>query len=184
MEHVGWKWLIIGGWEVDKVMYHLEWEIRDQRAIRDSEALRPEVRRFSLFFVSFFGWFFLGGEGGVGLSRVLRHVEDYGRCRMDRSWLWDFLSYQETCMYEIWLYNCSWNGWVFSTTRLPKYVIYLLPSFLLWVSYSYSWFLAETLKYLYPLFDDTNSFKLDEWVIWYGSSSLIFNMTLNVKSLW
>ena len=28
----------------------------------------------------------------------------------------------------------------------------------------YSWFLAETLKYLYLLFDDTDSFKLDEWV--------------------
>ena len=28
----------------------------------------------------------------------------------------------------------------------------------------YSWFLAETLKYLYVLFDDTDSFKLYEWV--------------------
>ena len=28
----------------------------------------------------------------------------------------------------------------------------------------YSWFLAETLKYLYVLFDDSDSFKLDEWV--------------------
>ena len=27
-----------------------------------------------------------------------------------------------------------------------------------------SWFLAETLKYMYLLFDDVNSFKLDEWV--------------------
>ena len=47
---------------------------------------------------------------------------------------------------------------------IPKYVIYLLPSFLLWVTCLYSWFLAETLKYLYFLFDDINSFKLDEWV--------------------
>jgi len=27
-----------------------------------------------------------------------------------------------------------------------------------------SWFLAETLKYLYLLFDDTNSYPLDRWV--------------------
>ena len=30
------------------------------------------------------------------------------------------------------------------------------------LTYLYSWFLAERLKYLYLLFDDTNS--LDEWV--------------------
>ena len=68
-------------------------------------------------------------------------------------------------MYEIWLFNCSWNRWVCSTTRLPKYVIHLLPSFLLWVTYLYVWFLAETLKYLSLLFDDTNSFKWEEWVL-------------------
>ena len=28
----------------------------------------------------------------------------------------------------------------------------------------YSWFLAETLKYLYLLFDETNSYPLDRWV--------------------
>ena len=28
----------------------------------------------------------------------------------------------------------------------------------------YSWFLAETLKYSYFLFDEANSFKLEEWV--------------------
>ena len=28
----------------------------------------------------------------------------------------------------------------------------------------FSWFLAETLKYLYLLFDDTNSYPLDRWV--------------------
>lgn len=28
----------------------------------------------------------------------------------------------------------------------------------------YSWFLAETLKYLYLLFDDINSISLDKWV--------------------
>ena len=32
------------------------------------------------------------------------------------------------------------------------------------LTYLYSRFLAERLKYLYLLFDDTNSFKLDEWV--------------------
>jgi hypothetical protein len=32
------------------------------------------------------------------------------------------------------------------------------------LTYLYSWFLAETLKCLYLQFDDTNSFKWDEWV--------------------
>ena len=36
--------------------------------------------------------------------------------------------------------------------------------FSLWVNYLSSWFLAEMLKYLHLLFDDTNLFKLDEWV--------------------
>jgi mannosyl-oligosaccharide alpha-1,2-mannosidase len=38
----------------------------------------------------------------------------------------------------------------------------LLLTFIFFVFYS--WFLAETLKYLYLLFDDTSSFKLNEWV--------------------
>ena len=68
-----WKWLINGSWEVDKVMYHQEWENRyrtHQREIRiiPKWFLRPEVRRFYLFFrklLLLIFFFFLGG-GRVG----------------------------------------------------------------------------------------------------------------------
>ena len=45
---------------------------------------------------------------------------------------------------------------------MPRYVL-LSPFFSPYqLTYLYSWILAETLKYLYLLFDDTTSFKLDE----------------------
>ena len=77
-----------------------------------------------------------------------------------------FPCYQETCTYEIWLFNCSWNRRACSTTRWYAKVYVLFSPFFspYQITYLYSWFLAETLKYLYLLFDDTNSFKLDEWV--------------------
>ena len=51
--------------------------------------------------------------------------------------------------------------------EMPRYY-FILFYFILFITLAlnpvYSWFLAETLKYLYLLFDDTDSFKLDEWV--------------------
>ena len=63
------------------------------------------------------------------------------------------------------------DGLVQQLDDMPRY-IYLFTCYTLFfpsplvnlICLLYSWFLAETLKYLYLLFDDTNSFKLDEWV--------------------
>ena len=49
--------------------------------------------------------------------------------------------------------------------EMPRYNFILFYLLLHFVKPVYGWFLAETLKYLYLLFDDsTDSFKLDEWV--------------------
>ena len=65
-EDVEKKWLINGSWEVDKVMYHLEWENRDLTHQRDSDYTQalPQTwgKKILSFFVSLFCWsFFLGG---------------------------------------------------------------------------------------------------------------------------
>ena len=91
---------------------------------------------------------------------------------MERTWIQDFPSYRETYTYEIWIYEYSWCYWkecretwwyakVFFLFFLKKRV-FIKSIFLLF--FFYSWFLAETLKYLYLLFDDINSYPLDRWV--------------------
>ena len=74
-----------GNWEVDKVMYDLEWENRNRREIQESKII-PQIhpqtwgkKIFPVFRELFWLIFFLGGKGGVGLSRVFYHVEDYCR---------------------------------------------------------------------------------------------------------
>ena len=51
---------------------------------------------------------------------------------------------------------------------IPRYIYFIFSFQVLFnyqLTYLYSWFLAEKLKYLYLLFDDdTNPFKWDEWV--------------------
>lgn len=46
---------------------------------------------------------------------------------------------------------------------MPRYCAYFLVFLSLLIG-NFSWFLAETLKYLYLLMDDSNTIPLDKWV--------------------
>ena len=143
----------------------------------------------SFFFVNFFLliFFFFGG-GVVRLERAFHHVEDYGRCRMERSWLWDFPSYREECRVRdlvIRLFVES-TGLLNNSMIYPKVCNLFITSFLLWVTYLYCWFLAETLKYLYIscLMMPIRSNRKNGYLIRNLKLVLFSNMVSNVDYFW
>ena len=180
MEDVGWKWLINGGWELNNVMYHLEWENRDRREIQENEIipkcfLGPEVRFFLFSWACFADLFF--GEGldsGENFIRTTGGVE-----WRDRGYRFSKLSR------NMHVRDLAIRLFVESTGLLKNSMIcqgtYFIFSllFLCRLTYLYSLFLAEMLKYPYLLFNDINSFKLDEWVC--NTELLLHHDVLNVN---
>ena len=128
--------------------------------------LRPEVCVSLLNQLILFFWRYVVQDCRVSIL----HVADNGRHQMARERLWDFSSYWKSNSYEIWLFNRLWDRRLARLISKLHAQVSLTPLILLASSVDYStihytsWFLAETLKYLYMLFDDDNLITFDKWV--------------------